>query len=195
MDYECEKGATRNFEPWREAKDQEETEEERLTRLEEEENESAMAKLETKTLDSKREMMIADALDEIRTRNARMERKDHAGVLETLLEVKDEEALRREQEEQEIEEAAKKAFSTEDGEWVRRVVDEEADGLGLGSSSSPSSSAGPATAKPAPATSSSVAPVDGFEVPEFKRTVKRKKPAIPALPGLIKKKPKLPGID
>lgn len=191
MDYECEKGATRNFEPWREAKDQEETEEERLTRLEEEENESAMAKLETKTLDSKREMMIADALDEIRTRNARMERKDHADVLETLLEVKDEEVLRREQEEQEIEEAAKKAFSTEDGEWVRRVVDEETDALGLGGSSS---SSGPVAAKSTPVASSSVALADGFEVPEFKRMVKRKKPAAPALPGLIKKKQRLPGI-
>ncbi|KAF8446771.1 CWC16 protein [Terfezia claveryi] len=191
MDYECEKGATRNFEPWREAKDQEETEEERLTRLEEEENESAMAKLETKTLDSKREMMIADALDEIRTRNARMERKDHADVLETLLEVRDEEALKREQEEQEIEEAAKKAFSTEDGEWVRRVVDEETGGLGLGGSSS---SSGPAAVKSTPVASSSVALADGFEVPEFKRMVKRKKPATPALPGLIKKKQRLPGI-
>jgi len=192
MDYECEKGATRNFEPWREAKDQEETEEERLTRLEEEENESAMAKLETKTLDSKREMMIADALDEIRTRNARMERKDHADVLETLLEVKDEEALRREQEEKEIEEAAKRAFSTEDGEWVRRVVDEEADGLVVGGSAS---SARPVAAKSALVASSSAVLADGFEAPAFKRTmIKRKKPATPALPGLIKKKPKLPGI-
>jgi len=190
MDYECEKGATRNFEPWREAKDQEETEEERLTRLEEEENESAMAKLETKTLDSKREMMIADALDEIRTRNARMERKDHADVLETLLEVKDEETLRREQEEQEIEEAAKKAFSTEDGEWVRRVMDEGVAELGVGGSSS---LAGPA-ARNSVLVASSVTPADGFDVPEFKRTVKRKKPATPALPGLIKKKSKLPGI-
>lgn len=181
MDYECEKGATRNFEPWREAKDQEETEEERLNRLEEEENESAMAKLETKTLDSKRDMMIADALDEIRTRNARMERKDHAEVLETLLEVKDEEAKRREEEEREIEEAAKKAFSTEDGEWVRRVVDEDA-----ADSSLPS-------AKLSVEAGSSGAS-NAFEVLEFKRAIKRKKQPTSVLPGLIKKKVKLPGI-
>lgn len=181
MDYECEKGATRNFEPWREAKDQEETEEERLNRLEEEENESAMAKLETKTLDSKRDMMIADALDEIRTRNARMERKDHAEVLETLLEIKDEEAIRREEEEREIEEAAKKAFSTEDGEWVRRVVEEVAVDSSLPS------------AKPLAEAGSSGAP-SAFEVPEFKKTIKRKKPPTPALPGLIRKKVRLPGI-
>lgn len=183
MDYECEKGAIRNFEPWREAKEQEETEEERLNRLEEEENESAMAKLETKTLDSKREMMIADALDEIRTRNARVERKDTADVLETLLEIRDDESARREAEEKEIEEAAKKAFSTADGEWVRRVVDEEAADPAVGSSSSASA---------APVTSGSGAG-EGFEVPVFAKTVKRKKPAsTPALPGLIKKKPKLP---
>lgn len=190
MDYECEKGATRNFEPWREAKDSEETEEERLNRLEEEENESAMAKLEVKTLDSKREMMIADALDEIRTRNARMERKDHADVLETLLEVKDDEALAREAEEREIEEAARKAFSTEDGESVRRVVDDDVIDPGVGSSSS---TAGPATPT-ATVNGSGNGAVEGFEVLEFKRTVKRKKPATPALPGLIRKKPKLPGI-
>ena len=75
MDYECEKGAKRNFEPWREAKLAEETEEERLDRLEREEAErDAMKELEAKTLDAKTEMQIADALDEIRTRNARIER-------------------------------------------------------------------------------------------------------------------------
>merc|ERR1712000_603263 len=42
----------------------------------------AMQELETKTLDAKREMAVADALDEIRTRNARNERmgKDGAEV-------------------------------------------------------------------------------------------------------------------
>ncbi|KAI5799220.1 CWC16 protein [Peziza echinospora] len=178
MDYECEKGATRNFEPWREAKDKEETEEDRLNRLEEEENESAMAKLETKTLDSKREMQIADALDEIRTRNARMERKDAGEVLETLLELRDEEESSRDREEREIEEEARKAFATSDGERVRRLVDDEvleSSGNGEGSSS-------------AVAGESSITEA---EVPSFKRVVKRKKGLQPPA-GLIKKKPKLP---
>ena len=49
MDYECERGAKRNFEPWREAKLNEETEEERLDRIEREEAErDAMKELETK---------------------------------------------------------------------------------------------------------------------------------------------------
>jgi len=126
-------------------------------------------------------MMIADALDEIRTRNARIERKDHADVLETLLEIKDEETIRREEEEREIEEAAKKAFSTEDGEWVRRVVDE-----GAADSSIPSAKLS------VEAGSNGVS--NAFEVPEFKRATKRKKQPTPALPGLIRKKVKLPGI-
>lgn len=64
-----------------------------LTRLGEEENEYD-GELETKTLDIKREVMITGALEEIRATNARMERKDYAGVLETLLEVKNERCQR-----------------------------------------------------------------------------------------------------
>ncbi|KAL8736623.1 MAG: hypothetical protein Q9181_002300, partial [Wetmoreana brouardii] len=80
MDYECERGARRNFEVWRQgAGDGKETDEERLDRLEREEHEeeekSAMEELEAKVVDAKQEMAIADALDEIRTRNARNERK------------------------------------------------------------------------------------------------------------------------
>lgn len=71
QDYVCEKGAKRNTEPWRAAP--EETDEQRLDRLEkeeEEESKNAMAELEAKTVDAKREMAVADALDEIRSRNA-----------------------------------------------------------------------------------------------------------------------------
>ncbi|KAK6401779.1 Pre-mRNA-splicing factor cwf16 [Oleoguttula sp. CCFEE 5521] len=65
MDYECERGARRNFEVWREAKLNEETEEEMLDRIEKEENErDAMKELERKTVDAKMEMAVADALDE-----------------------------------------------------------------------------------------------------------------------------------
>ncbi|RYO79222.1 hypothetical protein DL762_008270 [Monosporascus cannonballus] len=74
QDYVCEKGAKRNTEPWRAGP--EETDEERLDRLEreeEEESKNAMAELEAKTVDAKREMAVADALDEIRTRNAARE--------------------------------------------------------------------------------------------------------------------------
>lgn len=185
MDYECEKGAVRNFEPWRDQKAIEETEEERLNRLEEqiqvEEDENAMARLETKTLDSKREMAIADALDEIRTRNARVERADGGAVLDALLTIKesrDEEAERLDKED---EEAARRAFQTSDGEHVRRIVDEEV----TGSSSSSQPSKGLITFSEE---KDSVA-VATAEIPSFKRQVKKKKDLAGAL-GL-KKKPKL----
>ncbi|KAF2106592.1 hypothetical protein BDV96DRAFT_507579 [Lophiotrema nucula] len=109
MDYECERGAKRNFEPWREAKLAEETEEERLDRLEREEAErDAMKDLETKVHDAKTEMAIADALDEIRSRNARIERADKDGVVQT--DVPDLAAERRKREEEEDAEAARRAF-------------------------------------------------------------------------------------
>lgn len=110
MDYECERGAKRNFEPWREAKLNEETEEERLDRLEKEEAErDAMKELETKVHDAKTEMAIADALDEIRSRNARIEKADRDGIKP---EVKPDPAddQRRRQEEEDAE-AARRAFA------------------------------------------------------------------------------------
>ncbi|KAL4867061.1 hypothetical protein BDV12DRAFT_124193 [Aspergillus spectabilis] len=136
MDYRAEKGAKRNFEPWRDrekAEGQEgETEQEVLDRLEREEGEEKeqmerdkMAELEEKMMDSKREMAIADALDEIRTRNARIERNEALGEDVALASVKEDmdEALLRAQ--REDEEAARKAFMTESGEKVKRLVEEE----------------------------------------------------------------------
>ena len=70
-DYAAEHGASRNFEPWREERAVEE--EDRLAKLEEEEN-NPMKALENRTVDSKREMDILDALQDIRARNARNER-------------------------------------------------------------------------------------------------------------------------
>ncbi|KAF9737475.1 hypothetical protein PMIN06_011716 [Paraphaeosphaeria minitans] len=110
MDYECERGAKRNFEPWREAKLAEETEEQRLDRLEREEAErDAMKELETKVLDAKQEMAIADALDEIRSRNARIERAEKEGKKAEVTVVDVDEARRRQEEEDEA--AARKAFA------------------------------------------------------------------------------------
>ena len=125
MDYECEKGAKRNFEPWRQQGGPEESEEERLDRLEREAAETdAMGALEGKMVDAKREMQIADALDEIRTRNARNERTAGAGDADAAT-VRDEKDLERERQENEDEELAKKAFITDGGEKVRRLGIEE----------------------------------------------------------------------
>lgn len=134
MDYRAEKGAKRNFEPWRDSKadNQDETEQEVLDRLEREEGEEQeqlerdkMAELEEKMQDSKREMAIADALDEIRTRNARIERNEATGddvALANVQDQVDEAALKAQQED---EEAARKAFMTETGEKVKRLVEDE----------------------------------------------------------------------
>ncbi|KAF2467893.1 DUF572-domain-containing protein [Lindgomyces ingoldianus] len=111
MDYECEKGAKRNFEPWREAKLAEETEEERLDRLEREEAEhDAMKELETKVLDAKTEMAIADALDEIRSRNARIEKAEKEGTKTDVADVADVVDDERKRQEEEDAEAARRAF-------------------------------------------------------------------------------------
>lgn len=186
MDYEAEKGAKRNFEPWREAKLAEETEEEALDRLEREENErDVMQELEGKVLDAKQEMAIADALDEIRVRNAGRE-KAKEGEVVTVKDVKDDQ---REREEREDAEAARKAF---EGRLGEEEIMEGEDGFfdmdgvengasSNGASSKPSASdAGspdsvPAKAAPQPA------------VPSFKKVVKKKQDFGAAL-GLKKKK-------
>ncbi|KAF1969789.1 DUF572-domain-containing protein [Bimuria novae-zelandiae CBS 107.79] len=125
MDYECERGAKRNFEPWREAKLNEETEEERLDRLEREEAErDAMQELETKVMDAKQEMAIADALDEIRSRNAHRERAEKEGKKLDLPVVNVDE-LRRQQEEEDAE-AARRAFEARSMPDIgEEVVEEE----------------------------------------------------------------------
>jgi hypothetical protein len=125
MDYECERGAKRNFEPWREAKMAEENEEERLDRLEREEAEKdAMKELESKVHDAKQEMAISDALDEIRSRNARMEKAGKDGV-RTDIPVEDVSEARKRQEEEDAA-AARKAFESRSMPDIgEEVIDEE----------------------------------------------------------------------
>jgi len=97
-DYVAEHGAQRNFEPWREeeaakkAGSDSEDDVERLLAAEqaelEEEQEDSMRSLEKNQIESKREMEILDKLQEIRTRNARLERSIHGrgadGVLASV---------------------------------------------------------------------------------------------------------------
>lgn len=80
-------------------------EEDRLAKLEEEEN-NPMKVLENRTTDSKREMEILDALQDIRARNARHERVAVGSAAEVALDARiepavDEEELKRIQEEEE----------------------------------------------------------------------------------------------
>jgi hypothetical protein len=80
-DYECESGASRNFELWR---DNETTMEEEANQREEEDKYDAMKALENRTMDNKVEMDILDALDEIKSINSRHRKVDTDKVLETI---------------------------------------------------------------------------------------------------------------
>ena len=181
MDYECEKGAKRNFEPWREAKLAEETEEERLDRLEREEAErDTMKELEAKVMDAKQEMLIADKLDEIRIANARREgAKD--GEVAVVKDLVDE---RRDREEREDADAARRAFEARLGE--EEILDGEdgfdMDGVASGTNGTESTNGsiteGSASAAPSKAPDAA---------PSFKRIVKQKKDFGAAL-GIKKKK-------
>jgi hypothetical protein len=110
-DYSAEHGASRNFEPWREEKAVEE--EDRLAKLEEEEN-NPMKALENRTVDSKREMDILDALQDIRARNARNERVGQSVDLVARInveEIETEEELQRQLAEEEDEKLVRQVFS------------------------------------------------------------------------------------
>ncbi|POY73675.1 hypothetical protein BMF94_3210 [Rhodotorula taiwanensis] len=148
-DYTCEHGAQRNFEPWRATDDKQE--EDKLARLEEEEN-NPMAALENKAVDSKREMDILDALSSIKSRNARLERagkEDSERILghvssrtevgDSTVEVRlSEYEAQRKQEEEEDEEEVRRVFGRA---YLDGVPDIELD-AGLGSSSNASTSSG-----------------------------------------------------
>ncbi|RFU29572.1 hypothetical protein B7463_g6790, partial [Scytalidium lignicola] len=173
MDYVCERGAKRNTEPWRmNGGGIQETDEERLDRLErEEEEKNAMQELETKTLEAKTEMAVADALDEIRTRNARNERVGKDGMEVTV--VKESIDAERERQEKEDEEAARRAFMKRYEAMDDIIVEEDEEDAGA---------AGPSKIVAKEAASEPPAP-------SFRRVVKKKKDHAAALG--IKKKPSL----
>lgn len=206
QDYVCESGAHRNTDPWKRGAGAaeggdgvapDETDEERLDRLEHEEEErNAMVELEAKTVDAKREMAVADALDEIRTRNARIARADRDGVEVVVTQAVDEE---RERQEREDEEAARRAFAFARAQTALEEVvidggeDDDAaavaanggsgyDGLATSSAAGPSAAAAsthvkvsgikPIAAAPKQSTSTDMPPPP---VPtSFKRQVKKK---------------------
>lgn len=112
------KGAVRNMEPWRNRAAEEESVEDKLNRLEEEEAEAAgeeeknaMEELEAKNADARREMAAADALDEIRHRNARIHRSEKEGTdyADEITRTGDEERARQDHEDNE---AARLAFAS-----------------------------------------------------------------------------------
>ncbi|KAH7363080.1 CWC16 protein [Plectosphaerella cucumerina] len=132
-DYATVKGAVRNQEVWRNKEEEAETIEQRLDRLEREEAEAAgeeaegrnaMAELESKNEDARREMAAADALDEIRHRNARIQRNEKDGVdfADYVVRPEDEE---RERQEREDDEAARRAFAAAREKSMMDMLGEE----------------------------------------------------------------------
>lgn len=139
-DYSAEHGASRNFEPWREEKVVEE--EDRLARLEEEEN-NPMKALENRTVDAKREMDILDALQDIRARNARNERVGQASDL----------VSRMAAEEEETEEERERRLAEEEDEMLVREVFSKVPMPALSGSSSAAAAADNSGDSPTEATS------------------------------------------
>ncbi|ESW21317.1 hypothetical protein PHAVU_005G060900 [Phaseolus vulgaris] len=118
-DYIVESGATRNFEPWR-AEDEEADKVKQ--KRDAEEMGDAMKSLENRTLDSKREMDILAALDEMKSMKSR-----HATVsVDEMLEALQRTAADKEKRLEEEDEALIKSvvFHNSEG-FVRRIPDED----------------------------------------------------------------------
>ncbi|CAK7263383.1 Pre-mRNA-splicing factor cwf16 [Sporothrix epigloea] len=213
QDYNVVSGAKRNVEPWRQPEEVDETDEQRLDRLEAEEaaangeaaaEQNRMEELEAKTLEARREMEVADALDEIRTRNARIARADHRDHLETVALTRPGDADAEERQRQQDEEdaaAARAAFAAAAaGEEKAEAAASGGDGSGSDSEGDDQPSwlgkAGPSHAKTRESTSTSsraslaaVLEEPNGTVPSFKRQVKKKTDRAVLLG--IKKKPSL----
>jgi hypothetical protein len=89
-DYECEYGASRNFELWKETEAMAQEEEQRRQDV----DVDTMKSLESRTFDSKLEMDVLDALDEIKAINQRHERVDIEGILEKRVQEEEEKKKR-----------------------------------------------------------------------------------------------------
>ncbi|KAJ2706075.1 Pre-mRNA-splicing factor cwf16 [Coemansia sp. IMI 203386] len=124
LNYEVEKGAQRNFEPWRE---ENQINRELKKAKEEEEENNPIKVLENRTEQSRREMEIMDALDEIRMQNAKGERVHDKEVLQAVRERNvEEEERKRKIEEEEDERMAQMVFGSVGGRRIKRVREEDA---------------------------------------------------------------------
>mmetsp|Transcript_8894 Transcript_8894/g.10146 ORF Transcript_8894/g.10146 Transcript_8894/m.10146 type:complete len:285 (+) Transcript_8894:71-925(+) len=107
QDYECESGASRNFAAWRETK---EDHNKTLVEKDKEKLKNSMEVLESRTLDSKREMDILDALDEIKTRSNQRQTVDASKVLDAAYNSSDNAIERKKEQEQQDEMLVKQVF-------------------------------------------------------------------------------------
>ncbi|KAM6589227.1 hypothetical protein CsatA_011832 [Cannabis sativa] len=120
-DYIVESGAMRNFEPWR---DEDEQVDKEKQKRELEEVGDAMKSLENRTLDSKREMDIMAALDEMKSMKSR-----HATVsVDAMLEALQHTAAQKEKKLEEEDEALIKSVVFHNSkDFIRRIDDDDVD--------------------------------------------------------------------
>lgn len=113
-DYTVESGASRNYEPWRE-----EEESKKLSQRvrEEEEKGNAIKALENRQIDSKREMDVLSALDELRSLNARKQKLSFEQVLSALKNSETEDSKKRPLPEK----AEEDEIAEEDEEAIRKL--------------------------------------------------------------------------
>ncbi|KAG2259576.1 hypothetical protein Bca52824_078870 [Brassica carinata] len=119
-DYIVESGASRNYEPWR-AED--EVLDKEQQKRDAEEMGDAMKSLENRTLDSKREMDIIAALDEMKSMKSRHATVSVDAMLEALQRTGAEKVKRIEEED----EAVIKSIFGKQKEVIRRIADDEED--------------------------------------------------------------------
>jgi hypothetical protein len=121
-DYIVEAGATRNYEPW---KDREQKVNEALAKRHAEEKGDAMKALENKTLDSKREMDIMTALDEVKTMKSRHENLGHEAALAALRQSAKEQGKTLEEEMDEEDERQVQMMLLQQSGLVRRLSESD----------------------------------------------------------------------
>ncbi|XP_075102427.1 uncharacterized protein LOC107800801 [Nicotiana tabacum] len=113
-DYTVESGATRNFEPWR-------GQDEEMEKEQQKEMGDAMKLLENRTLDSKREMDIMAALDEMKSMKSRHATVSVDAMLEALQRADEAKARKLE----EKDEALIRSVFQGSRERIKRIPDEE----------------------------------------------------------------------
>ncbi|KMT17358.1 hypothetical protein BVRB_2g038150 isoform B [Beta vulgaris subsp. vulgaris] len=119
-DYVVEAGATRNFEPWR---DQDEEVDKEKRKRDAEEMGDAMKSLENRTLDSKREMDIMAALDEMKSMKSRHATVSVDAMLEALQRTGENQEKKLDEEDEEL----IKTIFHRPKEYVRRIDEEDWD--------------------------------------------------------------------
>ncbi|KAI8102508.1 hypothetical protein M9435_006108 [Picochlorum sp. BPE23] len=124
-DYIVEAGATRNYEAWR---DKEEAAERVKAKREEEEKGDAMKALENRTLDSKREMDIMTALDEMKSLKSRHANIDHDTALAALKKAARDEGKTLEQELDEEDERQVQMMLLRQRELIDRLSESSEEG-------------------------------------------------------------------